>query len=286
MPTTALLFVIVAAFAHSTWNLLAKRAAHNIHLIWFSSVAEALLFGPVAVWLVIASWPELSLKAGLFLLATGILHVVYTESLIRGYRVADFSIVYPLARGTGPFLAFFGAVFAMHEHLTLLAAAGAALITLGILIVSGGIASLARRSRHEGVLWGIATGCVIASYTLVDAYSVKTLLVPPLLVEYSGNLFRAIVLSGSVKRYDASLLREFRSCWKEALGIGLLTPLGYVLALSAMRMAPVSHVAPVREISIMIGVFWGAKVFGEAQMRRRITGSAFIVVGVAALAIR
>lgn len=249
-------------------------------------MAEAFLFGPLAIWLVIASWPDLSLKAGLFLLATGVLHVIYTESLIRGYRVADFSIVYPLARGTGPFLAFFGAVFAMREHLTLLATAGAFLITLGILIISGGIASLTSRSRHDGLFWGFATGCIIASYTLVDAYSVKALLVPPLVVEYSGNLFRVVVLSLGVKSDDASLLRELRSCWKEALGIAVLTPLGYILALSAMRMAPVSHVAPVREISIMIGVFLGAKVFGEAQMRRRITGSVFIVAGVAALAMR
>jgi uncharacterized membrane protein len=52
-----------------------------------------------------------------------------------------------------------------------------------------------------------------------------------------------------------------------------------------MRLAPVSHVAPVREMSMMIGMYFGAKVLREKNLLRRFVGSAFIACGVAAIAL-
>ncbi len=145
MPLTAFLLVTFASIAHATWNFLAKRAAHSKHLIWFSSTTEALLFAPLAAWVLTKAWSSLGLRSALFLLATGVLHLLYTESLLRGYRAGDLTVVYPLARGTGPLLSFCGAVLLLHEHPSLLAAAGAMLITAGILLASGGLAAL----RHS-----------------------------------------------------------------------------------------------------------------------------------------
>jgi hypothetical protein len=58
------------------------------------------------MWALADSWPLIGWKATIFLLATGVLHLLYAESLLRGYRVGDLSVVYPLARGTGPLLSF------------------------------------------------------------------------------------------------------------------------------------------------------------------------------------
>ena len=284
MPITAFLLVFLAAFAHSTWNLLAKLAADSKHLVWFSSATEAVLFMPLAVWILRKTWSSLSLKSCLFLLATGLLHLLYTESLLRGYRAGDLSVVYPLARGTGPLLSFFGAVLFLHEHPSVIAAAGAILITLGILLSSGGFSAIRQKSHRAGLFWGIATGCTIACYTVVDGYSVKVLLISPVLVEYAGNLFRTVILSLGAYRRRKLLLMEYLKYWKEALGIAILTPVGYILVLFAMKLAPVSHVAPVREMSMMIGVFFGATFLREGNIRRRIAGSAFIAIGVAVLA--
>jgi drug/metabolite transporter (DMT)-like permease len=126
---------------------------------------------------------------------------------------------------------------------------------------------------------------MIASYTLVDGYSVKTLLISPFLVEYAGNLFRTIVLSGGAYRRRASLLPEFAQCWKEASGIAILTPLGYILVLFTMRLAPISHIAPMREMSMMIGMYFGARFLNEGHVVRRVIGSVLIAAGVAALAL-
>jgi drug/metabolite transporter (DMT)-like permease len=284
VPLTAFLLVVVAAFAHATWNFLAKRAAHSKNLIWFSSATEAVLFAPFAIWILLDVWSSLGRKAAIFLLATGILHLLYTESLLRGYRAGDLTVVYPLARGTGPLLSFFGAVLVLHERPSLLAAAGALMITFGVLLSSGGLFAFRDQTNRAGLFWGVATGCTIACYTLVDGYSVKVLLLSPLLVDYAGNLFRTIMLSMGAYR-KSGLWGEYLQCWKEASAIGILTPAGYILVLFAMRLAPVSHVAPLREMSMMIGLFFGAKFLSEGDMVRRILGSAFIAGGVAALAL-
>jgi drug/metabolite transporter (DMT)-like permease len=321
VPLTAFLLVVVAALAHATWNFLAKRAAHSKNLIWFSSATEAVLFAPVVIWVLTRVWSSLGLKAAIFLLATGILHLLYTESLLRGYRAGDLTVVYPLARGTGPLLSFVGAVLLLHERPSLLAAAGALMITFGVLLSSGGLFAFRDPTNRTGLFWGVATGCTIACYTVVDGYSVKMLLLSPFLVDYAGNLFRTIVLAVGAYRRRVSLriscyaapdrtacaafikesrmefdnatnldrksgLRtEYLQCWREASAIGVLTPAGYILVLFAMRLAPISHVAPIREMSMLIGLFLGAKFLSEGDMVRRIIGSAFIAGGVAGLAL-
>jgi uncharacterized membrane protein len=285
LPLTAFLLVLVAAFAHSTWNLLAKRAAHCRHLIWFSSVGETVLFLPLAVWVLKQSESRLGAKAAVFLLATGILHVFYTSALLRGYRAGDLSVVYPVARGTGPLLSFFGAILVLGEHPSLLSAVGVLSVSSGILFLSGGTSAFQNKTGRAGLFWGALTGLVIATYTLTDGYSVKVLMLSPVLVDYAGNLFRTVVLSPSAWQERAALPMQYRRYWKEALGISILTPIGYILVLFAMRLAPVSHVAPVREMSMMIGAYWGTKLLNEGFAARRMVGSALIAAGVAALSL-
>lgn len=281
MPLPALLLILTAAFAHAAWNLLAKRASQHNHLIWFSSVGEVILFLPLAVRFGVDNWPRIhgSHIQGLaivFLIATGVLHVWYTETLLRGYRSGDLSVVYPLARGTGPLLSFLGAIVFLDERPSALAAASALLVAGGILVVSG-------IRKGAGLWWGLLTGLSIACYTLVDGYSVRILLLSPVIVDYAGNLFRTIVLTPAAWKERALLRQQYSECWKEALGISVLTPAGYILVLFAMTMAPVSHVAPAREMSMMIGAWFGARVLQEGHLARRMAGSALIAAGVAGL---
>lgn len=274
----AFLLVFIAALTHATWNLLAKRAAHSRHVIWFSSVGETVLFLPVAAVVFKASFSSLGRQAALFLFATGLLHVFYFEALQRGYRVGDLSLVYPLARGTGPLLAFIGAILLLGEHPSALAVFGVLMVTGGILVIAGGV-------HRRGFFWGIATGIMIAGYTLTDGYSVKVLLVSPFLVEYAGCLFRLVALSARGWRERAVIPAELRNYWSQALGIAILLPAGYILVLFAMRIAPVSHVAPIREMSMIVAAWFGARVLKEGHLARRIAGSALIAGGVAALAL-
>jgi len=273
MPLDAFILVAVAALAHATWNLIAKRAAHSRHVIWFSSMAEAVLFLPVALWVIHG-------LSGVFLLATGFLHVLYFDALQQGYRVADLSVVYPLARGSGPLLAFLGAIVALGERPSARGYAGALMITLGVLLLAG----FRRGANRAGLFWGLATGLTIACYTLTDGYSVKILLISPFLVEYAGCVFRLFGLSARGWRGRGNLRGEFLLYWRHAVAIAILLPAGYILVLFAMRIAPVSQVAPIREMSMLIAAFFGTRFLGEGYTASRIGGAVLIAGGVAALA--
>ncbi|MEO8075873.1 MAG: hypothetical protein ABI818_06050 [Acidobacteriota bacterium] len=91
------------------------------------------------------------------------------------------------------------------------------------------------------------------------------------------------MLSVVAVRERSGLVAEYRQYWREALGISILTPAGYVLVLLAMRQASVSHVAPAREVSMLIGAWFGTRFLGEGNPVRRIGGAALIGPGIAAL---
>ena len=279
MPLSALLLVLLAAFTHSIWNLLAKRASSNPHFIWFTSIGETIFLLPLATW----AWSvssRLDWRAGLCLISSGALELLYATSLLKGYRVADLSIVYPVARGTGSLLACLGAIAILRERSSFAVIAGSVLVASGICL----LCLPATRGRSwAGPCWGIFTGLAIASYTLVDGYSIRVLLLSPFLVGYAGNLFRTIALSGSTWQERRLLMHEIRGCWREALAVAVLIPASYLMILFATRLAPVSHVAPAREISMLIGAYFGSRLLKEGHMARRLTGSMLVVAGVVTL---
>jgi drug/metabolite transporter (DMT)-like permease len=281
VPPTAFFLVLFAAIGHSIWNLLAKRAAHCTNLPWFSSLGASVFLLPVSLWILNQSHWTLSTRDAAFLLATGVLHLLYTESLLHGYRVGDLSVVYPLARGTGPLLTFLAAMLAFGERPSKIAALGALLVSCGIFFLSS-VPSLTRHSTRAGILWGLLTGLTIASYTLTDAYSVKVLVLSPILVDCASNLFRAVALlpTACLRR---GVITELRQYWPEAIGISILTPMAYLFVLFAMKLAPVSRVAPVREMSVILGAFLGTMLLREGHALRRTIAAGLIALGVVAL---
>ncbi|MFD6794413.1 MULTISPECIES: EamA family transporter [Prauserella salsuginis group] len=67
--------------------------------------------------------------------------------------------------------------------------------------------------------------------------------------------------------------------------VGLLSPVAYLLVLFAMRLAPVSLVAPLREVSIVLAGLAGWLILGEPHGRRRVAGSLVVLAGIAAIAL-
>ncbi len=275
MPLVALGLVLVAAATHAVWNLYAKRAAGLHHFVFLYSVGAVLLWAPVVA---LTPRPAASGTVGLALLGTALLHLAYSVMLQVAYAAADLSLVYPVVRGTGPLLAFVGAVVVLGERPGVQAVAGAAAVVLGVLGLAGGRSNL----RAAGL--GIATGGFVAGYTLWDAWAVRTVGVPVVWVDYAGNLLRAVLLAPRAWSDRARLRDEWPAAWRPALVVAVLGPLGYILVLSAVQLAPVSHVAPARELSMLVAAWLGGRVLGEADTRRRVLASACVVVGVVLLA--
>ena len=292
MSATALGLVLVAALLHALWNVVAKRTGGDARFALISALFLVALWAPLGVWAAWGVLPRWGRVEWSVLLASAIVHVVYFTTLLRGYRLSDLTVVYPVARGTGPLLASMGALLLLRESMSVVAACGVAGVALGVFFIAGGPGlwtqahdPLQRRRVRAGVGWGAATGVLIAGYTLIDGYAVKVLLLSPILVDYVGNLFRVPFLLPAALRDRRGFGEVFRGQWRSALIVAVLGPLGYVLVLYAVRLAPLSHVAPAREVSMLFAALIGGRMLGEGERSLRLVGAVCIAGGVGALAL-
>jgi len=283
MHPLAVAAVLLAAFTHATWNLAAKRAVGSRNFVWLYSLGSVTLYAPALLWIVISQRPQFELVHWMALLMTGVLHMGYSLLLQAGYRVSDLSLVYPLARGTGPLLSFFAATFILHEPAGIVSVLGVLLVVGGILLVSG-LANEPHKAPRAGVALGMLTGVFIAGYTINDGWAVKTLLISPFLIDYAGNLLRLIVLAPMALKDSSSLISEAKEYRTPILIVAVLGPLGYILVLFAMKHAPIGHVAPMRELATLIGTYFGARLLKEQMTTPRLIGAILIVSGVVVLA--
>ena len=225
--------------------------------------------------------------------ASGVVHVFYYIMLLRGYRKSDLTVVYPLARGSGPLLSSLVALFLLGERLTLLGALGVAAVVAGVFLIAGGPAlfragagpgeesARARghrlRPRDRGVHRELYGGGRLRGEGGAD-------------VAHSGRLRRqsscaCVLLVPPLLADRATAAALWRAQWKYALLVAVLSPVSYVLVLFAMQTAPLSHVAPAREVSMLFAALIGGQLLGEGDRALRIFGAACIAFGVMALAL-
>jgi drug/metabolite transporter (DMT)-like permease len=278
----ALALVLVAAFAHAGWNALSKRAPGGAAFVWSQEAVGTLAMIPVAaagIWL--DDGGRVSVAIVLMGMASGASHTLYFVLLQRGYASGDLSLVYPLARGTGPIWATAGAIAILGERPGPLALAGTAAIAVGVVLL------LATRgiSRGPALVYALLTGLLIGIYTIWDGHAVRASHAEPLFYLLITNFTIVLLLLPNALRERATvrlLLRDYRGV---VVAVGLLSPFAYALVLFATRIAGVAYVAPAREVSILIGAAIGTHYFAERGGWQRIAGAAAIVGGVIALAL-
>lgn len=290
MSNSAFLLVILAGLIHALWNIAAKKAGGDVRFAGFTSLLMMLVWAPVGIYF---GWDEVPRWAWLewsFIGASGVLHVLYFITLLRGYRKADLTVVYPLARGFGPLLSSTAAILFLGERISLSGALGIAGVVGGVFLIAGGprlfqsLGDQAQQVRlRKGMLYGLLTGLFIAAYTVLDGYAVKIILISPILIDYFGNFIRIGLLMPALLRDKQATLASWRLEWKYALIVGAISPVSYVLVLYAMQSAPLSHVAPAREVSMLFAALIGGHLLGEGDRLQRITGALCIAAGVFAL---
>jgi len=287
MSSLALLIVFVAAFMHATWNYAAKRAGGGLPFVWLGCALGLACYAPaVAVYWV---WRHPVLPAGAILVmaGSGVIKTVYSLLLQRGYRTGDFSLIYPLARGTGPLFSTLAATIIFGERPTALALAGGGIIVASVFYLTGGLSLLHSSRAHlrNAIYFGVATGFCIAGYTVWDQRGVSHLHIPPLLYDCGTSIVMFVLLAPFAWQRRDEVVREWREHKIHALIVGGIGAAGYVLILTAMSFTPVSYIAPAREISIVIGAFFGAKFLKEAEAPRRLVAAAGMAIGIIALAV-
>jgi drug/metabolite transporter (DMT)-like permease len=285
VPTYALALVLVAALAHAAWNVLAKTATGGAAFVWLFSALSAVLWAPAAAVALAVAPGSFGLEGLGFVAGSGALHALYFVLLQRGYREGDLSLVYPLARGTGPLLSTLAAIAVFSERPSALALAGGAIIVGAVLSLAGAGGRGAEGERGRAIGFALATGVAIAAYTLWDKHAVGPLALSPVVYYWGTNLAETAILSAFVAHRRAEVGRIWRAHRTQALGVAVLSPLAYILVLFALAHAPVSYVAPARELSILVGAVAGTTVLAEGHRRRRLLAAGAIFAGIVALAI-
>ena len=259
MSLFALALVLGAAVLHATWNLLAKRAVADVPFLWLAYLVGAVVFAPFAVAILLIARPALGWPALAFVALASCLQILYFATL--------------------------GAIAILGERPTPLAIAGALAIVAGALVLTGDPRALAASGAGRAVGFALATGVVIAAYTLWDKTAVSALLIPPLFYDWATVTGQSLLFAPLALRRREELRETWTRRRGAVIGVGILSRLAYILVLTALVVSPVSYVAPAREIGILFGAFLGVRVLAEGHVTRRGIGAAAMVLGVIALAV-
>lgn len=288
MTLQIFLLVVIAAGLHAAWNLISKRAAGaGVSFVFAYRLCSTIVYAPWVIYILwndgmAWSWPVVA-----FVALSSALHLGYSVCLMRGYNVADLSVVYPIARGTGPLLASAGAFLWLAEVPSTFGVLGICSVVAGILLIAtqGNWRQFAQPQAWVGIRWGFLIGLFIAAYSLSDAYSVKVLLVAPVMLDWLSAFGGTLLLAPSTWVRRKHMMEQMRGKWKLALAVGVLSPMAYILVLYALQHgADVSAVAPLREMSMMIATFAGFFILKEKVSPMRWLGCAIIIAGVIMLA--
>ena len=280
--------MLVSAFAHSSWNFLVKRSENSdyfvIGLSLFSlvtSIGISFLLGVVG---------NIDSRAWPYIISTVVFHGIYFVLLGKAYRYSDLSSAYPIARGIGlagiPILA---GIFT-DDIVSVQGFFGILLIFIGVMLVSAfdkvsikgffSFSDVFKKNTSRGLIFSIATGLVISTYSLIDSIAVS-LMNPFLYMNFvfGGGVFSVIFLIWS-KEYNLPDLKvAMYSGWKSLFLGGICSFFAYILILHAYTLSQVSYVGVFREIGIVFGVLLGYVVLKEKIRIIKILGIASILIG-------
>ena len=271
MPATAFALTLLAAALHAAWNVLLGGARDVRAATAVTLALSIVLFAPVAI----ATW-RVETSAVPWIVASSGLELAYFLLLVAAYTRSDVSLVYPIARGAAPVLVLgIGAVVGVAVGLW--QAVGVVLIGIGVLLVRG----LRGPTDGRGVALALAIGVTIAGYTLVDKEGVEhAAAVPYLVLVLAPVALVAVLLELVSGRLGA--LRDMLGARTVSASVASFG--AYALVLAALALAPAASVAAVRESSILFVAVLGAFVLREPVGRERLTGAAFVVLGVVLVA--
>lgn len=284
MSFLAFALILIAAVIHAGWNALAKRRPDVLAFFWGLTVSALVIYAvPFAI--LVRRHPP-SWDGAPFLIASSLAEVAYGICLSRAYARTDLSLAYPVARGTGVLLVPLAALPIFGDRPTVVAWCGIALIVLGVLWLHlPAFRRAVARKGTSGVVSvpALLTGIAIATYSLLDSAGVQR--IHPFVYLYLKISLIAVWLAPFMltQRRDA-LAVERRQLWPVLVG-GIAVYGTYCIILAVYRLAPVSYVVPMREVSIVFGALLGVYLLGESFGRSRIAACAVVAAGVIAIGV-
>ena len=268
---TATLLALAAAVLHASWNLWVKQSGDHWIALWGQMTVGGIM---CAIVLVFTGWPTNLVWWPV--VASGMIHVVYVFTLARAYNIGDFSVTYPIARGTGALVAAIGGVLFLSDHLS-------ALNLLGIAIAVGGILLLAGRADNKHVFAALVVSVCIGAYSVIDGHGSRLTggnLYPLVLFISTGAFVSAF---GIATRRTRDMAIAMKASWHRFALAGAASVLTYWMVLIAMQKAPIGYVTALRESSVVIVALVGTKYLGEDDLKRRVIAAGIVLAGLVVL---
>jgi len=273
-PTVAAL-VLFAALLHASWNAIVKSDKDRLVSFGLVMMAGCLIAVPFLPFVAIpqaAAWP--------YLIASVVVHNFYYYFLLRAYAHGDLSHVYPIARGLGPLLVAIVSGRLVGEYLSFAESCGVTLLSVGIASLAFGHGLPRNSAEWKPVLYAVGTGVFIAGYTLVDGLGVRA----------SGDALGYIVWLNLLEgpwvlgaalwwRGPARIIPYLRDYWWRGTAGGIIATTGYGIAIWAMSVGALAHVAALRETSVLFAAVMGTMLLHEGFGPRRIAASVLVVAG-------
>ena len=277
MSVNLMLVVLFAAVLHASWNAILKAGSEKFldtALVTTGAAFVAafpLLLGPLPA---AASWPYLG--------ASVAIHFVYFSFVALAFRAGDLSYVYPIMRGTAPLITGLVALVAVKEPLTFGGWLGIALLSLGILTLTGDSWRLGKL-RLPPTVFSLANALVIASYTVVDGIGIRLSDNAPAYVSWLFFLNAFPLLALALATRPQAFRTHVKKNWGTGLLGGLCTAGSYGLSLWAMTYAPIALVAALRETSVIFATLIAAIFLNERFGTIRYVAAGMVTVGAAAM---
>jgi len=270
--------ILTSAMMHAVWNAVLKSGSDRTAMIGVMNVVGAVISLPFLMFV-----PFPSPEGWGWIGASITIHLVYQLSLARMFAAADYSLVYPIARGIGPLVVTFVSVAFLAENLAPVDVAAILILISGAVVA--GLASNSQtphKANAQAFGWAGLVGLLIGFYTLVDGTAVKQMQ-PFSFILWSNVLIMPFMLLFLHKTNSAGFNARMYKVWPKALGMTFFSYGGYTLALFAFRLGGLAEIAALRETSILfaalIGVFW----LKEHLVHIRLVGISLIAIGAIAL---
>ena len=281
MPLGAIGLLLVSAALHTTWNLLLKQGGERYMATWWAMLVGSALFLPALFFTGLpahVTW--------VMIITSAFFEAAYFVVLAYAYNDADFSLVYPLARGTAPALIALWSVLFLREKLTVGGVTGIVILIAGLMIVgASGWFRLDGRPHWRGILPALLVALCISIYTVIDGAAVK--LTSPFayaaLIYFVSSAYMTPFIVG--RHGWPNLKQEFKAHGGRLAAIGALIVTAYFMALLAYRISTVSYAGGIREVGVVMGAIAGWRFLGEKFGGWRVLGAIVIFAGILVIAV-
>lgn len=267
---------------HASWNALLKSDRSD-RLATFGVIMTT---GTVMGLCLVPFLPPIEPAAWKYLASSVAIHVLYYVFLLKAYSYGDLSHTYPIARGLGPLLVALVSGRLVGEYLRPQDIAGVVLLSIGLVALAIPLKSTVPRpgGRHGlATLFAVLTGVTIAGYIIADGLGVRS--AGPTFEHRLSYIAWLAVVEGPWLLVLAIVLRprtvwtHLRINWWRGVMGGVVANVGYGIAIYALVLGPMAHVAALRETSVLFGALMGTLLLGEPFGARRVAAAAVIVSG-------